>query len=175
MHRTDTTTTIRPRHLSLLSARPLLCQRRMDWTLGFTRPTPSHPAWDIAQDKTTAVQAHPSPAPIRTDAHIPVLPGHSLRYCRPSRPDLRTDGLDAVGNGRLLLTIETPGRISVGGPAPILPRYRSDKELSDMLARSIHLSQGKRTPRSIFVQQTQYRYSVHRYRSTNPLGGTCDR
>jgi len=36
-----------------------------------------------------------------------------------------------------------------GGPAPILPRYRSDKELSDMRAGSIHPSEGKRTPGSI--------------------------
>ena len=56
--------------------------------------------------------------------------------------------VESVGNGRLLLTILTPAAYQSGGPAPILPRYRSDKELSDMHAGSIHPSEGKRTPGS---------------------------
>ena len=54
----------------------------------------------------------------------------------------------SVGNGPLRLTILTPAAYQSCGPAPILPRYHSDKELSDMRAGSIHQSEGQRTPGS---------------------------
>jgi len=67
----------------------------------------------------------------------------------------------AVENGRLLLTILTPSRVSVRRPAHILSRCLSDKEVyrSCALDRYIH--------RSRFFHAAGRRCIVHRCRSTN--------
>ena len=89
-----------------LQSSPVICSPhqlpvRLDITC-VARQSPAEPARyselvtrEIAPPETPAVPTCQSLAVVRTEAKIPVPPGRPFRYCRQSRPDPKTHGLDA--------------------------------------------------------------------------------
>jgi len=88
-----------------LQSSPITCSLRQlpvgsaDYLQGSSITCKAHPSPRVIRrngpPETPAVPASSSREVIHTEAKIAIRPGHPLRYCDPSRPDSKTDGLDA--------------------------------------------------------------------------------